>query len=136
VATYDELDINLHTIPADIWQARLKTHGLSDVYVKSNRWNPLGTTGWHTHPGPSLVIVTSGTLTVYDGDEPTCTPQYYSADATSGYPNHFLDAGGGHVHLVQNDSSTSQATATAVQLFPAGSATRIDADRPAACGVQ
>ena len=27
MATFDELNINLHTIPADIWQARLKTQG-------------------------------------------------------------------------------------------------------------
>src|SRR5205823_3124942 len=36
MATFDELDINLHTIPADVWQARLKTKGLSDMYVQSN----------------------------------------------------------------------------------------------------
>src|SRR6476646_5389782 len=76
VGRFDELRINLHTIPADIWQMRLKTEGQSDVYVKANKWTPLGTTGWHTHPGPSLIIVTAGTVTVYDGDDRSCTPQF------------------------------------------------------------
>ncbi len=77
-ATFDETDLNAHTLPANFWQARLKTKGLSDLYVQSNVWKPGGTTGWHTHPGPSLIIVTAGTITAYDGDDPTCTPHVYS----------------------------------------------------------
>jgi quercetin dioxygenase-like cupin family protein len=34
---------------------------------------PVGYTGWHTHPGPVLVLVKSGALTLYSGDDPTCT---------------------------------------------------------------
>jgi hypothetical protein len=136
VGRFDELSINLHTIPADIWQMRLKTQGQSDVYVKTNKWTPLGTTGWHTHPGPSLIIITSGTVTAYDGDDPSCTPHFYSSDPTSGYPNHLIDPGGGHVHLIRNDSATVTATATVVQVIPAGFTSRIDADQPVACSVQ
>ena len=47
-----------------------KTKGASDLYVQSNVWAPGGTTGWHTHPGHSLIIVTAGTVTAYDGDDP------------------------------------------------------------------
>ena len=35
-ARFDELDLNSHTLPANFWQARLKTQGLSDLYVQSN----------------------------------------------------------------------------------------------------
>ena len=52
MATFDEIDVKHHTIPANIWQSRLKTKGLSDLYVQSNTWDPGGSTGWHTHPGP------------------------------------------------------------------------------------
>jgi hypothetical protein len=88
-ATFGELDINAHTNPADVWKAQLKTNGDSDLYVQQNTWDPsacngcIPSSGWHTHPGPSLVIVTQGTVTAYDGDDPTCTPHVYSADGTT-----------------------------------------------------
>lgn len=132
-STFDELDINLHTIPADIWQARLKTKGLSDLFVQSNTWQPGGSTGWHTHPGPSLVVITSGTVTAYDGDDPTCTPKIYSGVPGSPYPNSFVDPGGGHVHLVRNDDPSIVAIGMAVQLIPHGAARRIDAPNPGNC---
>jgi hypothetical protein len=32
-----------------------------------------GSTGWHSHPGPAVVIVKSGSLTLYDaGASVTC----------------------------------------------------------------
>ena len=130
MATFDELDINLHTIPADVWQARLKTKGLSDLYVQSNMWMPGGSTGWHTHPGPSLVIVTAGTITAYDSDDPTCTPHIYSANTAQ---NNFVDAGGGRVHLVRNEDSIVVANAIAVQLIPAAATRRIDAAASGNC---
>lgn len=43
------------------WQ---KTKGESDLYVQSNVWASGSSTGWHSHPGHCLVIVTAGTLTV------------------------------------------------------------------------
>jgi hypothetical protein len=46
------------------WRLMTKVKGDSDVYVIQNTWPPGAHTGWHTHPGPSLVTVTSGTLTV------------------------------------------------------------------------
>src|SRR5439155_26234598 len=133
-ATFDEFDINLHTIPADIWQARLKTQGLSDLYVQSNTWQPGqpgGSTGWHTHPGPSLVIITAGTVTAYDGDDPACTPHVYSA--LPGWPNNFVDPGGGHVHLLRNEDSTAVANTIAVQLIPEAATRRIDEPAPGNC---
>ena len=52
-------------------QVRISTKGLSDVYVVSNVVSPGGYSGWHTHPGPSVVVVKSGRATLYDGDDPT-----------------------------------------------------------------
>ncbi len=64
-----------------------------------NRVAPGGHFGWHSHPGPSLVIVKSGTATFYRGDDPTCTPKVYEqGDA-------FADPTGGIVHIVRNEGS-------------------------------
>src|SRR5215471_1953573 len=45
----------------NVWLSWQKTKGSSDLYVQSNVWQPSGTTGWHSHPGHSLIIVTAGT---------------------------------------------------------------------------
>ena len=41
--SFGEIDVNTHTIPADIWQLREKTKGLSDGYVVDNKIDPGGT---------------------------------------------------------------------------------------------
>jgi hypothetical protein len=124
---FGDLNAHVQSKPAH-WKAKLKTKGLTDLYVQSNVWAPGGTTGWHTHPGPSLVIVTAGTLTVYDGDEPSCAPHVYSASGE----NSFVDVGGGDVHMISNDG-TAEARTIAVQLVPADAVRRIDAPAPANC---
>jgi quercetin dioxygenase-like cupin family protein len=123
---FDEIDLNAHTIPADVWQARLKTHGLSDVYVVDNKIAPGGTTGWHSHPGPSLIFVVSGTVTNYMSDDPTCTGETYSAGMG------FVDAGGGDVHTLRNEG-TVPAETIAVQFLPKGAVRRIDMPSPGNC---
>jgi hypothetical protein len=73
-------DINVfnHLIPPDFWKSRhngdvwlsfQKTKGQSDVYVQSNVFPAGASSGWHTHPGHSLIIVAAGTVTAYDGDD-------------------------------------------------------------------
>ncbi len=55
--------MNPHDGTNDFWLSWQKTIGNSDIYVQSNVWDPGGDTGWHSHPGHSLIIVTAGTLT-------------------------------------------------------------------------
>src|SRR2546428_2360782 len=56
-----------------LWSAKMNIKGATDLHVLSNRIAPGGSFGWHSHPGPSFVIVKSGTATVYFGADPTCT---------------------------------------------------------------
>ena len=126
-ATFGEIYSHVHTVPAS-WDELIKTKGDSDLYVQQNTWQPGGSTGWHTHPGPSLVIVTQGTVTEYDGDDPSCTPHVYSANGTSS----FVDIGGGAVHLIRNESDAVAKT-IAVQLIPAGAVRREDVPDPGNC---
>jgi uncharacterized cupin superfamily protein len=112
----------------DLWLSLQKTKGPSDLYVQSNVWAPGGSTGWHTHPGHSLVTVTAGAVTVYEGDETTCTPTEYTVGMG------FVDAGGHHTHLMRNEGAV-EARTVAVQLIPADATRRIDAEQPAGCSV-
>jgi quercetin dioxygenase-like cupin family protein len=87
---------------------------------------PGGTFGWHRHGGPVWAIVTSGTLTIYNGDDATCTPHIYGAGSA------FLDSGD-HTHLGKNETS-DQVEIYATFMLPEGGQTRIDAPDPGVCG--
>jgi quercetin dioxygenase-like cupin family protein len=107
------------------WQARIRTKGATDVHILENRIIPGGTFGWHSHPGPSIVVVKSGALTLYRGDDPTCTPEVVAA----GFG--FVDDGG-DVHLVRNEGSVD-AVVYVTSLVPKGANRRIDEPRPGNC---
>ncbi len=110
----------------NVWLSLQKTKGLSDLYVLNNTWQPGGTTGGHSHPGHSLITVTAGAITAYEGDDPACTPHIYTVGMG------FVDPGGGHVHIVRNEGSVVAQTVT-VQLIPADSTRRIDASSSGNC---
>jgi quercetin dioxygenase-like cupin family protein len=122
---FDEIDVKTH-------QVKIKAKGTSDVYVTRNaiaprtETDPGGQSGWHTHPGPSLIIVTAGEIMAYDGDDPTCTPTRYAAGEG------FVDQGDGHVHLLRNETNAPAET-VAIQILPKDAARRIDAVDPGNC---
>ncbi len=89
---------------------------------------PGGNTGWHSHHGPVVVLVTEGQLSFYDSEDPTCTVRTYSAGQS------FIDRGQGHVHIGRNES-TSQRLVLWSTFFdvPPGGAFRIDAPAPGNC---
>jgi quercetin dioxygenase-like cupin family protein len=110
----------------NVWLSWQKTKGKSDLYVVNNTWAPGADTGWHTHPGHSLITVTAGTVTAYEGDDPDCKPHAYTVGQG------FVDPGGGHVHLIRNEGEIPAQT-IAVQVIPAGQPRRIDATDPGNC---
>ena len=109
----------------EFWKARIKTKGSSDLHVLQNTIAPGGTFGWHSHPGPSLVIVKSGTATFYLAKDRTCRP--HVVPAGSG----FVDQGH-DVHVVRNEGSVDLVTVV-VSLVPAGFERRIDEPSPGNC---
>ena len=85
---------------------------------------PGGSFGWHSHPGPSLVIVKSGTLSVYHG--PNCMMEEYGPGSALG--STFVDQGH-DLHLVRNNT-TAVDDVYVVSFLPAGFARRIDEPNP------
>lgn len=135
VGRFGDIDVDTHLlVPAasdhgnstDVWLSLQKTKGASDLYVQNNVWTPGGTTGWHTHPGHSMIIVTAGSVTAYEGNDSTCTPHVYTVGMG------FVDEGGDHVHVIRNEGAV-EARTVAVQLLPAGATRRISADANPAC---
>ena len=108
------------------WKLQLRTKGVSDLIFTENRVAPGGHFGWHSHPGPSLVIVKSGTSTFYRGDDPTCTPEVHRAGTA------YVDPGG-VVHIARNESTTEDLVLFVTRLVPSGTAPRIDEANPGNC---
>lgn len=92
---------------------------------------PGGHTGWHSHPGPVVVLIAAGEMSFYDGEDATCTARTYSTGQA------FVDSGQGHVHIARNEGSVP------LELYvtyfdvtpgvPAPDAFRIDAPNPGNC---
>jgi hypothetical protein len=120
---FDNIDVKSNS---DLLKVKIETKGSADVYIVRNTVPPGGYSGWHTHPGPSIVSVKSGTATVYDGNDPNCTPHTYVAGTG------FIDQGDGHVHMVRNEG-TVDLIVVAFQIIPAGADRRIDAASPGYC---
>jgi quercetin dioxygenase-like cupin family protein len=130
---FDEKDVVSSFLPSlkadgsdQLWMSLQETTGLSDVYVQSNVWAPGGSTGWHTHPGHSLISVTAGTVTDYEGHDPECKPHVYKMGMA------FIDPGGEHVHILRNESAV-EAKTIAIQIIPANAQRRIEVADPGNC---
>ena len=115
---FDEIDVHNTNLPPAFWLSKQKTKGQSDLYVQSNVWAPVGpsglggTSGWHTHPGHSLITVTAGAVTAYEGDDPDCTPRVYTPGMG------FVDPGGDHVHVFATKGRSRRAPSRSSSFRP------------------
>lgn len=99
-----------------------------DTIVQQILIAPGGNFGWHSHPGPVVVVVKGGELTFYEGDDPSCTPRTYVQGQV------FVDRGQGHVHYARNLSATTNLELWATYFdVPPGAPQRIDAPNPGYC---
>ena len=116
--TYGELDVKGEKTGK--WDVKLTTKDVSDVWVVRNSIAAGGQSGWHRHPGPSLITVTIGEITAYDGTDSLCAPTVYRAG--EGFVDH-----GDHAHLLRNETAAAAET-VAVQFLPTGATRRIDVE--------
>ena len=107
------------------WRIELKAPQPIDVATQIVTFQPGGYSGWHTHPGPVFFTVIAGTLTVYEGEDPSCTP-YVFAERTGA-----VEAGTStHVHMVRNETA-SVAQALVTYMVPVGTLQQdLRSDRP------
>lgn len=117
IGTFDKL----HVIKSGEAKVTVKTRGDVDIVTTTATIAAGGFTGWHSHPGPVLVTVTQGALTVYN--VPDCQPQVYPTGTG------FVEESPKIVHLVRNEGS-EEARFTATFILPVGAVRRIDEPQP------
>jgi len=109
----------------DTYDVDLKSKDNSDILVTNLAIAAGGHSGWHYHPGPVLVIVKTGAVTLYHANDPSCTGQRYTAGTV------FVEEGG-VVHIARNEGTVDE-TMVASSFLPAGAPGRIDAEAPGNC---
>jgi len=107
------------------YEVELKSRDNTDIAVANIAITSGGSSGWHSHPGPVLVVVKSGTITFYRADNPNCAADVYGPGTS------FTEQGG----LVGNATNKGAVDVVAVATFfaPPGVALRIDAPAPDDC---
>lgn len=73
----------------------LKALGATDIVTQQVRIAPGGHTGWHSHPGPVLVTVKSGSLQLIYASDTDCHGTVYEAGDS------FVDRGDEVVHIAR-----------------------------------
>ena len=112
-------------------QEVINVNNAGDTVMQKIVIAPGGHTGWHSHPGPVVVLIAAGEMSFYDSEDPTCTARTYATGQA------FIDSGQGHVHIARNEGSVP------LELYvtyfdvtpgvPAPGAFRIDAPNPGNC---
>ena len=100
---------------------KVESKHAAGVTVAHLTFAPGGTTGWHVHPGPVLVIVTAGSVTKYSADD--CTAQTYTAGQA------FVEHGPTDENMVRNNGSVPAETIVTF-ITPPGAPIRDEAPPP------
>jgi hypothetical protein len=95
----------------------------SDVFVVKLTLEEGGSVGWHTHPGPAIVAVQSGTLGIINAHD--CVERHYAAGQA------FIDPGQGNVHVGFNAAAAGETVGFVTFLdVPSGQGPTIPAADP------
>ncbi|MGH2488583.1 MAG: cupin domain-containing protein [Candidatus Limnocylindria bacterium] len=89
------LDVSMEFEDGSKSEVELKTKGRIEVAVQRIVAVPGGTFGWHSHPGPTLVTVLRGTLTLYHAEDCTDGTDYGPGTSFSNLPH--------EIHLARNE---------------------------------
>jgi len=107
---------------SEINELEIEAKGLSDVYVTRNKIVPGGTSGWHSHLGPSIFSVIAGTLTVYNDCDDFETGHDFPAGTA-------LVVDAGCVYKIENEGD-ADLEFSVVQIVPFGAPRVIDEPAP------
>lgn len=103
---------------------KMESKDAVDFAVAHLTFAPGGSTGWHVHPGPVLVIVKSGSVTKYSAAD--CSAQTYTAGQA------FVENGPKDENMVRNEGPLPAETIVTF-IAPPGAPVRDDAPAPPGC---
>ena len=105
---------------------RLRATADTNTVVAKFTFGPNSSTGWHTHPGRTLVTVKTGTFTVYHAED--CEPLVYQpGDAFVELPT--------TVHIGRNETNGVVELGVVFFRVPTDGSPRIDQPQPADCDI-
>ena len=98
----------------------------TNTVVAKFTFGPNSSTGWHTHPGKTLVTVKTGTFTVYHARD--CAPSVYGpGDAFVELPS--------TVHVGRNETGGIVELGVVFFGVPVGGIPRMDQPQPEGCAI-
>ncbi len=103
----------------------LAVHPGTNTIVAQYTFGPHSSTGWHTHPGKTLVTVQSGTFTVY----------HDKCDATTYGPGDAFVELPSSVHIGRNETDGNVQLGVVYFDVPIDGSPRIDQPQPDGCDV-
>jgi hypothetical protein len=117
-------------------QVKVREPGGTEFVAQQITIQPGGHTGWHTHPGAALAIVTAGELTLTsfregrqgDADSARRGPRCVTRTVSAGQS--FVDPGHGNVHIARNLGTVPAEVRVTYTGVPAGGAFRLDTPDP------
>jgi quercetin dioxygenase-like cupin family protein len=98
----------------------------TDVAMAQITVDPGGSSGWHSHPGGAIIVVKTGTLTVYRSIGGQCQTETYGAGQA------FIERPG-EVDNVLNLSASPYVLFVTFPHVPQGAPARIDEPNPGTC---
>ena len=114
------LDVNWHFAAGS--KIKLQSQGPMEQAVQRIVAVPGATFGWHSHPGPTIVTVLSGTMSFYHAEDCTHRINYTAGQSFSNLPD--------EIHLARNEGSVDLVV-YATYYVPVGTgALRIDQPSP------
>jgi quercetin dioxygenase-like cupin family protein len=108
------------------YDVQLESHNNTDIAVANISIAVAGSSGWHYHPGPVLVVVKTGAITFYRADDPNCAGTRYPAGTS-------FSEQGGAVGNARNEGAVEATSMATYFAPPAPSPLRIDAPKPDNC---
>jgi len=103
----------------------LAVHPGTNTIVAQYTFGPHSSTGWHSHPGKTLVVVQSGTFTVYHDD---CHAMTYGPGSS------FVELPSS-IHVGRNETGSDVQLGVVYFDVPIGASPRIDQPQPDGCDV-
>jgi len=107
-------------------EGTIPLHAGTDVAMAQITVHPGGSSGWHSHPGGAIIVVNTGTLTVYRSVGGQCQTETYSAGQA------FIERPG-ELDNVLNMSSSDYILYVTFPRVPQGVSPRTDEPNPGTC---